>query len=97
VKRNVRSIIVVLIIAVMIILGSVLTIRLMKKSNITNAKPIKKEIKENKGLSNEEIQDGMDELKSVLNDTTNKVVLIVNEKQISEKEIAFMDFQLNNN
>lgn len=50
----------------------------------------------NTKLSNEEIEDGMAELKHSLENKKDKIVLIVNGEEISEREIAYIDFQLNN-
>lgn len=47
-------------------------------------------------LSNKEKEEGIKELKDILNSKTNRRVLSVNQEEISEIEIALIDFQINN-
>lgn len=46
-------------------------------------------------LSNEEKQEGMNELSHIMENKTNKCVLIINGEKVSEKELAYVDFQKN--
>lgn len=47
-------------------------------------------------ISKEEMKDVISDIKNRIGSKTNKVVLIVNGEKITEKEIALIDFQINN-
>lgn len=46
-------------------------------------------------FSNEEIKEGMNELSQMMKDKTDRYVLIINGEKVSEKEIAYVNFQRN--
>lgn len=103
-KKNVNMIILFLIIAV-IVLGIIFGLKIKKSENVnsnvvadkeTSNRLSNEETNRSNRLSNEEIQDGMNELEDTLANKTDKVVLMVNGEQINEREIAFIDFQINN-
>lgn len=46
-------------------------------------------------FSNEEIKEGMNELSQMMKDKTDRCVLIINGERVSEKELAYVNFQRN--
>ena len=50
----------------------------------------------NSGLSNEKQEDAIKEIEKQIKNVNDKVVLIVNGEKVTEKEIAIVNFQINN-
>lgn len=83
---NKKKIIVIITILTLMILAIVFVIN---NSQIENNK-------KNSGLSEEEKQNIINEIKTELENTTEKPILSVNEEKITERELAFANYQLNN-
>ncbi len=91
--------VIILIITTTIILTS--TIILISKTMLKNKK-IDENIssketnqQSNSLFSNEEIREGMNALGQMMKDKSDRCVLIINGESVSEKEIAYVDFQKN--
>ena len=83
------------IISIFIVLSIVITFFLIKKVNKENSKS-NTTIEHNTTLTDEERKDVISEIKNELQNKKNETILIVGEKEISEKEVAFINFQINN-
>jgi len=103
-KKNIGIIILVMIIAILII---VLINKIILKNNQQLGDSLSKhekvelnnEIKFQQtdgGLSRNEIETGMNELSTAMKNKTDKCKIIVNGEKISEKDIAYIDFIINN-
>lgn len=91
-----KNIIIIILIILIITLGVILALKVLQKDNSNISE---NETQKNVGssLSDEEIAESMNELKQTLENKTEKIVLIVNGEKISEREISYIDYQLNNN
>lgn len=92
---KVRVSILILIIVVIVIVVIKTSMKNTKTYNQTNNNEITNQNNSNM-ISNEVLEKGINELKHTLDNKTNKIVLIVDGAEISEREIAFIDFQMNN-
>lgn len=107
-KKNIGMIIlIVIIVTTLIILVSKMMLRQQQVSNNTEKQQEKvnntvsqkneEEIqKSNVELSNSEKVVGMNEISKVMQNKTNRCKMIVNGEKVSEREIAYMDFLVNN-
>ena len=92
---------ILIVIAVLIIgIGSVIIIRLKSddthlEDTIDNINQIDEEDKSGR-ISEEEKNEIIHEIKDALKDTTDKTVLEVNGEKITERELAYKNYQLNN-
>lgn len=101
---SIAILIVIVIISSMILIAKIITGNKKKEiidrkisnqeENVTKVLDMKKQ--ENRTLlSNEEKQNGMNELSEMMKNKTDKCVLIINGEEVSEKEIAYVNFQKN--
>ena len=93
-KRNIGIIIlIVVVITALLILISKKMINNKANQQQENSNKINQT--NNSLLSNEEKREAMNELSQIMANKTDKCVLIINGKEITEKEIAYVNFQKN--
>lgn len=93
-KKNIGIIVmIVIVITISIILVSKM---MWKNKKIDKNISSKEENQQSSSLfSNEEIKEGINELSQMMGNKTDKYVLIINGERVSEKEIAYVNFQRN--
>lgn len=100
--KNKKNAGILILITLILTLAIILTTKIIKNKDYqenNNQISINSNERDNKVssiLSSEEKQEAIDEIKNEVGNKTNKEVLVVNGERISEKEIAWTDFQRNN-
>lgn len=98
-KKIIITLITIILILVLILIGKIIS---KDKKQEKELKYVTGQLNSNaiqkiyEGLSNNEIKDGMNQLKNIMEKKTNASKIIVNGEEVSEKEIAYMDFIINN-